>query len=120
VPVSIANTNIYERDHNFTIGVKINVASTGAGPAVTRGTIGKANTNIKIIWARGHLHSGGVKMVLYNNPKGRVENNVICTSLPKYDATGIITEMSLCPEMAVKEGDTLIVESYYDTRAHPL
>jgi hypothetical protein len=45
-------------------GMRINITPGPlGGDAVTDGFIGKVNTNIKIIWARGHLHAG-VKMVL--------------------------------------------------------
>jgi hypothetical protein len=68
-----------------------------------------------IVWARGHLHAGGVKMVLYVNDK------TICESLPTYDSQGVITDMSLCPQtIHLKKGDRISIASKYDTAKHPL
>jgi hypothetical protein len=80
------------RNYNFTTGGKINTNAPGSGDAVTHGDIGVANTPIRIIKARGHLHSGGTKMVLYQN------NKEVCTSTPKYDKD-IIVEMTECPKL---------------------
>jgi len=68
-----------------------------------------------IMWARGHLHQGGESMTL------KVNGQVKCVSRPTYDSAGIITTMSLCPEAIVcKAGDTMSIESAYDTTKHKL
>lgn len=68
-----------------------------------------------IMWARGHLHSGGDKMVL------KVNSETKCVSNPTYDTKGVITEMSLCPEQIhLKTGDEITIESFYDTAKHKL
>jgi len=86
---------------------KLNGKSTSAPMKVSR-----AST---IMWARGHLHQGGESMTL------KVNGAVKCVSKPTYNAAGIITIMSLCPEaINVKAGDTLAIESNYDTTKHKL
>jgi len=68
-----------------------------------------------IVWARGHLHSGGVKMTM------KINGKLVCTSLPKYDSKGVITQMSLCPTpIQVKKGDKVTIASMYDTKQHAL
>jgi hypothetical protein len=68
-----------------------------------------------IVWARGHLHSGGVKMTM------KINNKLVCTSVPTYDAKGVITQMSLCPTpIQVKKGDKVTIASMYNTKAHAL
>jgi hypothetical protein len=75
-------------------------------------TISKATT---IPWARGHLHQGGISMSLLVNG---VEK---CVSKATYDASGVITNMSLCPEpIKMKAGDKLRIKSLYDTKTHKL
>jgi hypothetical protein len=88
--------------------------STG-GPAVTTSSPMRVGSDATIVWARGHLHSGGVKMVL------SVDGKPVCTSLPAYDARGVITTMSLCPEpIAVRKGQVMTISSEYDLRKHKL
>jgi len=68
-----------------------------------------------IMWARGHLHSGGDSMTLKINGATR------CVSKPTYDSNSIITNMSLCPEpIQLKAGDSMTIESVYDTTKHKL
>jgi hypothetical protein len=75
----------------------------------------KVSRDTTIVWARGHLHSGGEKMTLKVNGATR------CVSKPTYDSAGIITAMTLCPEsIHLKAGETLKIESLYDTAKHPL
>jgi len=68
-----------------------------------------------IPWARGHLHQGGVSMAL------KVNGVQKCVSKATYDSAGIITNMSLCPEpINLKAGDSITIESMYDTTTHKL
>jgi len=74
--------------------------------------VSKATT---VMWARGHLHSGGESMTL------KVNGAVKCVSRPTYDSKGVITAMSLCPEdISLKAGDSVTIESMYDTNKHKL
>lgn len=67
------------------------------------------------MWARGHLHQGGVSMTLNVNGVQK------CVSKPTYDAAGVITTMSICPEpIDVKAGQSITIESVYDTKEHKL
>jgi hypothetical protein len=92
-------------------GPKINTN----GPSVTEGKPMPVLADGTIIWARGHLHSGGEKMILYQNGK------VVCESLPTYNSDGVITNMSLCPKpIPIKKGDTLSVSSVYNVAKYPL
>jgi hypothetical protein len=75
-------------------------------------TVNKASN---LIWARGHLHAGGDSMTL------KVNGAVKCVSKPSYDSKGVITTMSLCPEaIHLKKGDSVSIESVYDTNKHKL
>jgi len=75
-------------------------------------SISRATT---VMWARGHLHAGGDSMTL------KVNGAVKCVSKPTYDSKGIITTMSLCPEnIVLKAGDSMVIESVYDTAKHKL
>lgn len=88
-------------------GINLNGVTKSAPVPVT--------ADCNIVWARGHLHAGGVKMEM------SVNNKIVCTSLPTYDAQGVITQMSLCPQtISLKKGDTMTVDSYYDTNKHAL
>jgi hypothetical protein len=94
------------------------VDGVSVGSAVSVGkSVGhyKATSNVKILWARGHLHAGGDKMVLEVNGKA------ICESKPTYDNKGIITAMSLCPEIiSLKAGDKMDIRSEYNLAKHKL
>jgi hypothetical protein len=62
----------------------------------------------------GHLHTGGVKMVLNLN------GEEICTSNATYDKA-IISGMSICDRrVKVKRGDFLSMKSVYDVAKHPM
>ncbi|QDS76952.1 hypothetical protein FKW77_005187 [Venturia effusa] len=75
----------------------------------------KVSKDTKIVWARGHLHQGGVEMSLSVNGAQK------CVSKPTYNAAGVITAMSLCPEVIdIKAGQTLTIASVYDTKEHKL
>jgi len=85
------------------------------GPAVTTSKKLPVLADATIIWARGHLHAGGDKMIL------RVNGKDTCVSSPTYDGNGVITHMSLCPDpIKVKKGDYIVVESVYDLSKHKL
>jgi hypothetical protein len=87
--------------------VRLNGATTSGSMPVTKPTT--------IMWARGHLHAGGDSMSLL------VNNQVKCVSRPTYDDAGVITVMSLCPgAISLKAGDTLKIQSVYDTQKHKL
>jgi len=74
----------------------------------------RVSKDTTIMWARGHLHAGGVSMTM------KVNSAVKCVSTPTYDSLGVITNMSLCPEIKLKAGDSMVIESVYDTKAHKL
>jgi len=75
----------------------------------------RVSRDTTIMWARGHLHAGGVSMTL------KVNGATKCVSKPTYDSAGVITAMSLCPEaINLKAGDSMTIESYYDTTQHKL
>jgi len=85
------------------------------GPSVTTSPRMNVNNNATIVWARGHLHAGGVNALLMVNGK------TACTSLPTYDNKGVITHMTLCPKpISVKKGDVITISSLYDLSKHKL
>jgi hypothetical protein len=71
----------------------------------------------------GHLHDGGVSVVMKNNDK------IICDSKAKYGGEGkvsgsweTISEMASCADrvpISVKKGDILTLETSYDFDLHP-
>jgi hypothetical protein len=84
------------------------------GPAISEASM-RIDRDTTILWARGHMHSGGDRMVLYVNGK---EN---CVSRPTYDSDGVITAMSLCrTPISLKRGSTLKLRSVYDLTKHKL
>jgi hypothetical protein len=96
---------------NGLIGPKI----AASGPSVTSSRAMPVTANAKIVWARGHLHAGGEKMVL------AVDGKTACTSLPEYNSKGVITTMSLCPKpISVKAGQSIVITSTYDLTKHKL
>lgn len=75
----------------------------------------KITDDVTIVWARGHLHMGGEKVELAVNGK------VQCVSEATYDANGVISTMSLCPQpIQLKKGDYMTVTSVYNLPKHPL
>ena len=88
---------------------------SASGPAVTTSIPMLVTRDTTIVWARGHLHSGGVKMELNVNSK------TVCTSKPTYDSKGVITNMSLCPDIiTLTKGSYVTISSEYDLTKHPL
>jgi hypothetical protein len=86
-----------------------------SGPAETNSTKFQVTADSTIIWARGHLHAGGEKMILLINDKE------VCTSVPKYNDANVITSMSLCPEaIPLKKRDTMSIRAIYDLKRHDL
>ena len=76
----------------------------------------------EMVFAVGHLHTGGVNISMYLN------NKRICTSYPSYgvvegkagDEKGYLIEMSNCfhqndttPSLKIKQGDTVDIEGIY-------
>jgi len=93
----------------------LNPRVNAAGPTVTTSSKMTASSNATIVWARGHLHSGGVDVKLMVNGK------TACTSSPTYNAEGGITTMSICPEpINIKAGDAVTISSNYDLSKHKL
>jgi hypothetical protein len=81
----------------------------------------------QIINAKGHLHDGGVRVVLELNGKE------ICDSKAVYGGDGgegvspsgkpweTIRQMTQCTTpIDVKKGDVVGLKTYYDTKLHPL
>ncbi|QDS73332.1 hypothetical protein FKW77_006551 [Venturia effusa] len=74
---------------------------------------------------RGHMHDGGTGMIL------KVNDQVVCDSKAEYGADGsfkgadgaevkALSGMKECTEpIAVKKGDNLKVEAYFDLEQHP-
>jgi len=84
------------------------------GPAISEGSM-TVNKDTSILWARGHMHSGGDRMVLLVNGKET------CVSTPTYDSDGIIIAMTLCrTPINLKRGNTLKIRSVYDLTKHKL
>jgi hypothetical protein len=86
-----------------------------SGPAVTTSMPMLVTRDAKIVWARGHLHAGGVKMDLNVNGK------TVCTSRPTYNSKNVITNMSLCPDVIpITRGSYVTISSEYDLTKHKL
>jgi hypothetical protein len=84
------------------------------GPAISEASM-RTDKDITILWARGHLHSGGESMILLIN------GNETCVSRPTYDSDGIITAMSLCrTPISIKSRSTIKIRSVYDLTKHKL
>lgn len=84
------------------------------GPAVTTSGKMPVKADATLIWTRGHLHAGGDKVDLKLNGK------VVCSSVPKYNDKGVITNMSTCNNIKIKKGDNLVLEAVYDLTKHAL
>jgi hypothetical protein len=78
-----------------------------------------------ILQRRGHMHDGGTGMVL------KINDKVVCDSKAEYGASGTfkgdggaevqaLSGMKECIEpVAVKRGDRLTIEAYFDLDQHP-
>jgi hypothetical protein len=84
------------------------------GPATSEASM-RVDRDTTVLWARGHLHSGGDRMILL------VNGNETCVSRPTYDTDGIIRAMSLCrTPINIKRGSTVKIRSVYDLKKHKL
>jgi len=96
-------------------GQRIRTSNTGP----TQSTSGKYTfkQNGKIVLAKGHLHAGGDKVAVYLNSK------LVCESKAIYGGSKgdtAINEMSICPEIPVKNGDQMYFTVTYDVSKHPV
>ena len=102
---------------------------TGCGvPSIKISESGPTNTTSakytfledgQILGAKGHLHAGGEKMVMYINGK------FACESKAMYGGekgAAAIDNMSLCTTkpISVKKGDVLTMVASYDVSKHPV
>jgi len=104
------------------LGASLKVSS--AGP--TTSTSGKwtFQDDGTIVFAKGHLHGGGVKMTMM------IDGKSVCESVATYGSSGktesgkpaeSITNMSICPEpITVKKGQKLSMTAVYDASKHPV
>ena len=89
------------------------ISQTGAATTTSRTM--QVTEDATIVWARGHIHSGGTEVILTVNGKD------ICTSRPTYNNAGVITEMGICPKpIPLKKGDTVALRGTYDLTKHGL
>jgi hypothetical protein len=85
------------------------------GPAISNSGSLNVLEDATIVWARGHIHSGGTEVVLSVNGKDQ------CVSKPTYNNAGVITEMSICPNpISLKKGDKFALRGTYDLTKHGL
>jgi Stress up-regulated Nod 19 len=84
----------------------------------------------KLLLVRGHMHDGGVNMVL------KLNGELVCDSKAEYNAgavgghssgghgdsaEGMLSNMSACSKgINVKKGDQIYMEANYDLEKHPL
>ncbi|KAF2437194.1 hypothetical protein EJ08DRAFT_691495 [Tothia fuscella] len=98
----------------------VKMGAAGSGPAETMSNKFEVYVDGYIVTAKGHMHDGGDRMVLYVNEKE------VCTSKPIYSPNGIgnetvLTGMTQCNNVfQVKKGDYLKMKSVYDLSKHPL
>lgn len=96
---------------------QIKIASAGA----TNTTSGeyKFTQDGTILVAKGHLHTGGEKMVMYINGKFACESTAAYGGAKGDQA---IDSMSLCTTngIRVKKNDRMTMEARYDTSKHPI
>jgi len=98
-------------------GQSIKVSETGP----TNSTSGKFTFTETgtILGAKGHLHAGGEKMVMYINGKFACESKAVYGGAKGPNA---IDSMSLCTTkgIPVKKGDTMTMVAKYDVSKHPV
>jgi len=98
----------------------VKMGAAGSGPAETISNSFEIFVDGYIVTAKGHMHDGGDRMILYINGKE------VCTSMPIYQSNGVgnetvLTGMSICDDaIKVKRGDFLTMKSVYDLSKHPL
>lgn len=86
-----------------------------SGAATTTSRTMQVTEDATIVWARGHIHSGGTEVIMIVNGKD------VCVSKPTYNNVGVITEMSICPNpIPLKRGDTFALRGTYDLTKHNL
>jgi hypothetical protein len=102
---------------------------TGCGvPSIKISDSGPTNTTSakytiledgEILGAKGHLHAGGEKMVMYINGRFACESKAIYGGQKGAEA---IDAMSLCTTkpIPVKKGDTVTMVAAYDVSKHPV
>jgi len=96
-------------------GGRLNVGTTG--PAKTKSGKYKFTENGQMILTKGHLHAGGDNMQVFVNDK------VVCETKAVYDkgkGGGAISEMTPCPIIPVKAGDSMYFVATYDSSKHPV
>jgi len=88
-----------------------------SGPSKSTSGVYKFTESGNIILAKGHLHAGGDRVEIYINEK------LACESKAIYDSSkggGAISEMTICPIMPVRGGDSMKFVAVYDASKHPL
>jgi len=125
-------------------------ATCGGSPKIRLSTTGPTNTTSgkfyfmedgKVLGARGHLHDGGVKVVMYINDKLTCESDAVYGVRTSDDgdmggghshgggasasaanaAIKTISSMTKCQgPYSVKKGDTMKLVAEYDLSKHPL
>jgi len=89
--------------------------TSNTGPTISTSGKYTFKENGKLVLAKGHLHAGGDKMQMYIN------NKLVCESKALYGGQKgdtAINEMTLCPEIAVKNGDVMYFTAVYDVSKH--
>jgi len=91
-------------------------------PSTSGQTISKSmrysfTENGKIVLAKGHLHAGGEKVEIFINNKLACESKALYGGIKGPMA---INEMTICPEIKVKAGDSMTFNVVYDASKHPL
>jgi len=93
------------------------LTTSNTAPTKSKSGVYKFTESGQIIVAKGHLHAGGDKVSIYINDK------LVCDSKAVYSdlkGSGAISEMTVCPVLPVKQGDTMYFVAVYDGSKHPL
>jgi hypothetical protein len=80
------------------------LTTSNTAPTKSKSGVYKFMESGQIIVAKGHLHAGGDKVSIYINDK------LVCDSKAVYSdlkGSGAISEMTVCPVLPVKQGDTM-------------